>query len=296
MGVREMQTLSLDRHRIQWYPGHIAKAERQLKEQLSRVDVVFDVRDARIMQSTEHPLLKEWTRSKRRFVLVNRIDMVSGSDLAAWRRHFSKTGQAAQTYYTNGKSGAGVGAVIRAAEALSSDINANRVRRGLKSRPVRACVVGYPNIGKSALINRLLKRRVADSASMPGVTRALRWIRMGQGLDLLDSPGIIPGNLDDQEAAARLAACNDIGEASYDNSAVAVHLIERIATLPRASEAISKVEERYEVEYEGSTGEDVVWALADRLFQGDPEKAGHRVLRDYRELRLGRFALEHPSH
>jgi ribosome biogenesis GTP-binding protein YlqF len=283
---------SLDKHVIQWYPGHIAKAERQLKGQLNKVDIVFDVRDARIIRSTMHPQMIEWTASKRRFLLVNRIDMVSKADLSRWKRHFSNTDE--RVFYTNGQSGTGIEAIIRASEKLSSEINANRTRRGLKPRAVRACVVGFPNIGKSALINRLLHRRVVMSAAMPGVTRVLRWVRMGESLDLLDSPGIIPGSIRNQQTATKLAICNDIGEASYVHSAVAAAFLSLLPDLPGSKQIIQRLEARYNRKLGEGTSEDFLWHLADSLFQGDPEQAGQRILKDYRDLRLGPFSLESP--
>ena len=236
--------------------------------------------------------MDEWAKRKRRFVLVNRTDMVSADDLQRWRRHFNSTGQ--RVFYTNGQTGKGTGEVIQAANALSAEVNAGRKRRGLKARPVRACVVGFPNIGKSALINRLLKRKIVDSQRRPGVTRVLRWIRMGESLDLLDSPGIIPGSMKDQQVAENLAICNNIGEASYNCSAVAARFIERVLKLPDGKWLLQSAEDRYGVALgEGST-EDFVCALAEKLFFGDAEQAGQRILKDYRELRLGAFALEVP--
>jgi ribosome biogenesis GTPase A len=155
-----------------------------------QVDIVFEVRDARIINTTKHPLLDEWTHNKSVFLIINRTDMVSKKDLAAWEAHFQGIKQ--RVFFTNGQRGQGIERVTAAADAMSEQINCSRIRRGLMPRPVRACVMGFPNIGKSAIINRLLKRRVVESAATPGVTRSLRWIRMGERLDLLDAPGIMP--------------------------------------------------------------------------------------------------------
>lgn len=155
-----------------------------------QVDIVFEVRDARILTSTRHPQLDEWTNNKTRILVVNRVDQVNKQDVKIWKAHFTAEGR--QAFFTNGKLGDGTDKLQRAAASMSKKVNASRVRRGLKPRPVRACVMGFPNIGKSAIINRLLNRRVVQSAAKPGVTRGLRWIRMGEDLDLLDAPGIIP--------------------------------------------------------------------------------------------------------
>eukprot|EP00892_Ulva_mutabilis_P008321 jgi/Ulvmu1/5861/UM025_0123.1 len=287
-----VQLKSRERPVIQWYPGHIARAERQLKEQLSKVDIVFEVRDARILTSTRHPQLDEWTNNKTRILIVNRIDQVSKQDVKIWKEHFAAEGRKA--FFTNGKLGFGTDKVQRAAASMSQKVNASRVRRGLKPRPVRACVMGFPNIGKSAIINRLLNRRVAQSAAKPGVTRALRWIRMGEDLDLLDAPGIIPMSMGDQSAAEALAMCNDIGSSAYIESAVGAAFVALLPRLPNAAAVLSAVEARYGISPTAGSPEDFVWALAEDLFQGDPERAGQRLLKDYRDLRLGAFALEHP--
>ena len=117
---------------------------------------------------------------------------------------------------------------------------------------------------------------------------------MSSTLDLLDSPGIIPACFDDQHAAQRLAICNDIGTASYVNSSVAVAFLRDINALPRREQIVSAVEERYQIKYNPDSTEDFVWTLADKLFQGDPERAAQRILKDFRDLRLGAFALEVP--
>ena len=175
---------------VQWYPGHIAKAEQELKDQLKAVDMVLEVRDGRIPMSTRHPQIPAWIGKKPRVIILNRRDMITDAEAAEWTAFFKERGQ--HVMWTNANKGDGVGQVIKAALRVSEKMNEKRNSRGLKPRPVRAVVVGFPNVGKSALINRLLGRRVADSAPRPGVTRVLRWMRIGGDLDLLDAPGIIP--------------------------------------------------------------------------------------------------------
>lgn len=280
---------------IQWFPGHIAKAERELREQLSAVDVVFEVRDGRIPLATRHPSIPAWAGGKPRLLIVNRADMVEPADRAAWSAFFASAGQ--EAHWTCGNAGDGAAALTARALQVSERLNAKRAARGLRPRPVRAVVVGYPNVGKSALINRLLGRRVADSAPKPGVTRQLRWARVGGDLDLLDAPGIIPMSLRDQAAAQRLAMCNDIGEAAYVTSLVGAALLARLKALPRAARHVARVEQRYRMPpgslAEGNE-EEFVHALADRMFNGEPERAGQRILKDFRTLALGRICLEQP--
>ena len=219
---------------IQWYPGHIAKAEKNLKEQLSRVDVVLEVRDARIPLATHHPQIGEWVGSKTRILVLNRVDMIIPQVRSLWIDWFRTQGEV--PYFTNAKQGQGAVAISKAAQAAGVELNQRRRDRGMLPRPVRAVVIGFPNVGKSALINRLLGRRVVESAARPGVTRSLRWVRISDQLELLDAPGVIPARLENQDAALKLAICDDIGQASYDNQLVAsafVDLLNEIqATAP----------------------------------------------------------------
>ena len=159
---------------------------------------------------------------------------------------------------------------------------------------VRAAVVGFPNVGKSAIINRLMKRKACESANIPGVTRQLRWIKAGDELYVLDAPGVLPSSLEDQTAAQNLAICNDIGKASYLESAIAGVLVERVRGLPKSEEILRTMEDRYKISPKGVTGEEYVYMLADRLFNGHIETAGARMLRDYGKGNLGKFALELP--
>ena len=221
---------------IQWYPGHIAKAERQLKEQLKLVDVVLEVRDARIPLSTHHPQVSEWIGDKARLLVINRLDMISSEARELWTDYFRANNEA--PIFTNAKQGKGVNGVAKAAQSAGSAVNTRRKERGMLPRAIRAVVIGFPNVGKSALINRLLGKRVVQSAARAGVTRALRWVRISKELELLDAPGVIPLRLDNQEAALKLAICDDIGEASYDNQKVAAAFVDIVGEMQETAPKI----------------------------------------------------------
>ncbi len=278
---------------VQWYPGHIARAERQLKEQLKMVDVVLEVRDARIPLSTCHPQVASWVGAKPRLVVMNRVDMVSKRDKREWESHFEALGQ--KVFWTDAALGAGAHRLHRAAVSAARSVNEKRARRDLAPRAARACVIGFPNIGKSALINRLLGRRVVESAAKPGVTRTLRWVSLGDDLDLLDAPGVIPAAFDDQVAAQRLAMCNNIGEAAYVDSLVAAAFVARLKALPSANALCGRLQARYRIDPWGISAEEFVARVAGEMFGGDKEKAGVRILSDYRHGNLGEFALEVPE-
>ncbi len=280
---------------IQWYPGHIAKAEKALQEQLKRVDVVLEVRDARIPVSTLHPKLDQWLVDSKRVLVVNRVDMISAAARDRWQDWFKTQGQVA--YFTDANQGKGVGQILRAAQAAGVAMNERRKTRGMMPRPVRAVVVGFPNVGKSALINRLLKKRVVESARKAGVTRQLRWVRISDELELLDSPGIIPSQLDNQDAALKLAICDDIGQAAYDTQRVAAAFAELLMTLDAEQGTRDRTQaliSRYDIDPTGETGETYLCNLADHKFQGSQERAARKLLIEFRKGVLGKITLELP--
>ena len=280
---------------IQWYPGHIAKAEKSLQEQLKRVDVVLEVRDARIPLSTLHPKLNQWVGEKKRVLVVNRVDMITAEARDRWQDWFKAQGQVA--YFTDANQGKGVGQISRAAQAAGVAMNQRRKDRGMRTRPVRAVVIGFPNVGKSALINRLLKRRVVESARKAGVTRQLRWVRISDELELLDSPGIIPAQLTDQTAALKLAICDDIGQAAYDTQRVAaafIDLINELDTQEGTNRRAQILQARYELSPTGSTGETYLYQLAEAKFQESQERAARKLLIEFRKGVLGKLTLEVP--
>ena len=311
---------------IQWYPGHIAKAEKALREQLKRVDVVLEVRDARIPLATFHPRLPEWIGDKARVLVLNRMDAIAPSPQQAWNNWFRQQGET--PYFTNAQLGKGIKAVSLAAQAAGKAMNQRRRDRGMQPRPVRAVVIGFPNVGKSALINRLLKRKIVASARRPGVTRQLRWVRISDRLELLDAPGVLPSKLTNQRAALKLAICDDIGEAAYDNQRVAAGLIDLLKQLEadrsshqsisQSTEARSHppnqatqsssgalsgalsgvflggVRSRYDLDPASFTGESYLVALAEQHHQGNVERSARQLLNDFRKGLLGAISLELP--
>jgi ribosome biogenesis GTPase A len=290
--------LASDTPPIQWYPGHIAKAEKALLEQLKRVDVVLEVRDARIPLASSHPQVKQWIGEKPKILVLNRVDLISRPAVMGWRAWFKSVGEI--PYYTDAQRGTGVTAVAKAAQATGAALNQRRRERGMNPRAVRAVVIGFPNVGKSALINRLLNRRVVESARKPGVTRQLRWVRISPDLDLLDAPGVLPGRLVDQAAAYRLAICDDIGEAAYERQLVAASLVEQIRQMELVNAEYEgwmpsqPLERRYGVALDALTGDEYLAAVAEERFQGDVERTAHRLLNDFRKGMLGEIALEVP--
>ena len=302
---------------IQWYPGHIAKAERQLQEQLKRVDVVLEVRDARIPLSTHHPKTKQWIGEKANILVLNRVDMISSDARQQWQEWFKSQGD--RPHFVDAKKGKGIGPIAQAAKSAGKAMNERRVSRGMRPRPVRAVVIGFPNVGKSALINKLLKKKVVESARRPGVTRQLRWVRISDELELLDAPGVLPSKLTNQDAALKLAICDDIGQAGYDNQRVAAAFLDLLRGLPtwdhngsdngtdneaesgqspkqspKPSRTIASLSKRYKLDPTDHTGEGYIDALADYHHKGDKERMARQILNDFRTGVLGAGSLEFP--
>ena len=293
--------LSVNAPAIQWYPGHIAKAEKALSEALAKVDLVIEVRDARIPLATGHPRLRRWISGKQHLLVLNRRDMVPAAAQQLWSDWFRGQGQ--PVWWCDAKAGTGVKQLQQAAIRAGDALNERRKGRGMKPRPVRALMLGFPNVGKSALINRLVRQKVVESARRAGVTRSLRWVRLGQDLDLLDAPGVLPPRLDDQQAALQLALCDDIGQAAYDNEAAALAFIQLLELLrPYSAAGVPEglLEQRYGIPLGAlpDGGPDVEgWlaAAAARHTSGDGLRMATKLLDDFRCSRLGAIALERPG-
>ncbi|MFM7313446.1 MAG: ribosome biogenesis GTPase YlqF [Cyanobium sp.] len=294
-GPEERVVLSAAAPAIQWYPGHIAKAEKALGAQLEKVDLVIEVRDARIPLATGHPRLARWIRGKQHLLVLNRTDMIPVQARTGWSAWFQNRGQS--VWWCDARAGTGVKQLQQAAIRSGEALNARRLGRGMKPRPVRALMLGFPNVGKSALINRLVRQKVVDSARRAGVTRSLRWVRLGQELDLLDAPGVLPPRLDDQASALRLAICDDIGQAAYDAEGVALAflaLLDQLRRRPDAGVTEGLLGGRYGVSW--GTGplaaSDWLEQAAARHTSGDLGRMATRLLDDFRCARLGAIALE----
>lgn len=295
---------------ISWYPGHIAKAERELAEYLKKVDIVIEVRDARIPLATTHPMVPSWVANKPLIVAVGRVDQVSPQALLDWREYYARNAAHAErpdakVFFVDGKNGAGVLTLKKHALKAGEAVNQRRVKRGIEPRAVRAAIIGFPNVGKSALINRLLGRKMARSRNLPGVTRSLQWVRVGglegssaDTLELLDSPGIIPARQFDQRSALHLAICNDIGEASYDRVVVAAAMCEELIRLHRSNPAyvnMKQIVERYNLPFDELSGEDIVQRYADRVYKGNAISSADKLLGDFRKGMMGFGSLQSPK-
>lgn len=202
---------------INWYPGHIAKAERELKEKLSLVDVVVEIIDARIPLSSKYIGVEKLIGSKPHIIVMNKSDLADNIESKKWKNFL---GQNARVLLTSANSNKDISNIISAVIDAGKDTIAKLTAKGLLPRPVRVVIIGLPNVGKSSIINKLIGKKKAKTGAKAGVTRQQQWVRINPRVELLDTPGIIPMKLENQDAAYKLAMVNSIGEATYDTTDV----------------------------------------------------------------------------
>ncbi len=269
---------------IHWYPGHIAKAERQLKEQLNLVDVVIEVRDARLPLSSSYTNIKKLLGEKPRLLLLNKADLTNKDELKIWVDYLKKSTEC-PVLITEAKGAKDLNPVVKKAVELSEPKIQALMAKGLLRRAARAMVVGMPNVGKSSIINKLTKSSKTKIGAKAGVTRQQQWVRINPKLDLLDTPGIIPTRQDDQIQAAKLAFVSSVSENAYSPEPVAAALLEMLEKYPQ-------VKEYYKTE--NLTLEEISknrnWVI--RGNEPDLERTAIYVLKDFREGRLGLFILD----
>lgn len=271
-----------DKLHIHWYPGHIAKAERQLKEKLNLVDVVIEVRDARIPLSSSYANIKKLLGEKPRLLLLNKADLVDKTGLKQWVEYLKETTEC-PVIVTDAKGAKELPVVINTAVKLAEPKIQTLIAKGLLRRAARAMVVGMPNVGKSSIINKLTKSSKTKIGAKAGVTRQQQWVRINPKLELLDTPGIIPTKQDDQLQAVKLAFVSSVSENAYSSEPVAKALLEMLG---------DKVKDYYKVD-EVSL-ENVALSRNWILKSGTPdtERTAKYILKDFREGRLGLFILD----
>ncbi|MCI8727008.1 MAG: ribosome biogenesis GTPase YlqF [Hungatella sp.] len=284
---------------IQWYPGHMTKAKRAMQEDLKLIDLIIEIVDARIPYSSRNPDIDELGKNKARLILLNKSDLASETWNEAWAKWFLQQG-----FYVvkvNSKSGAGlkqIHSVVQ--EACKEKIERDR-KRGIINRPVRAMVVGIPNVGKSTFINSFAGKACTKTGNKPGVTKGNQWIRLNKSLELLDTPGILWPRFENQEVGKRLAFIGSINDEILNKEELALDLLKfMMAQYPQV------LKERYGI-LEGSEGtqEQVLAKGLEQIAKSrqcllkgneyDYKKAANLFIDDYRSGRLGRITLEFPK-
>ncbi|NCU16260.1 ribosome biogenesis GTPase YlqF [Pallidibacillus pasinlerensis] len=280
---------------IQWFPGHMAKARREVTEKLKLIDIVFELTDARIPFSSRNPMIDEIISQKPRIVLLNKADMADPVKTEQWVEYYRK--QNVTAIPINAQTGEGLKTLIAKSKELTKEkFDKMRAKGIIKPRAIRAMVVGIPNSGKSTLINKLAKRNIAKTGNTPGVTRQQQWIKVGKEIELLDTPGILWPKFEDQEVGYNLAVTGAIKDTILNLQDIAVFALRFLE-----KNYPEKLKERYDFE---SVPEEIVemfdWIGTKRgcLTAGsevDYDKTADVIIRDIRTLKLGRITFETPE-
>lgn len=284
---------------IQWYPGHMTKAKRAMKEDIKLIDLIIELVDARVPLASRNPDIDELGKGKARLVLLNKSDLASEKQNEAWTAWFKKKGFF--VVKVNARSGAGlkqINGVVQ--EACKEKIERDR-RRGILNRPVRAMVVGIPNVGKSTFINSFAGKACTKTGNKPGVTKGNQWIRLNKTLELLDTPGILWPRFEDQRVGLLLAFIGSINDEILNKDELAMELIRFLETYyPQILPQRYLPDEDNEVSSGSRTELEWLSQIAKvrgcLLKGGEPDygKAAAIVIDDFRSGRLGRITLEFP--
>ena len=290
-----MMENSYEKMNIQWFPGHMTKAQRMIEENLKMVDAVCEILDARIPRSSRNPDIDRLAGDKPRLLILNRCDLADPELTARWRRHFESQGFA--LLETDARSGKGVKGFVPAVRRLLSEKIKEYESKGQTGRTLRVMILGIPNVGKSTFINKLAGRKATIAGDKPGVTRGKQWVNIGPGLDLLDTPGILWPRFDSQEVGEMLAITNAIKADVLDKETLGANFMLRLRDMyPQAVEA------RYGFLPEsGLNGYELLEQAAKRrgflVSRGeyDIERMANTLLGEYHEGKLGRLSLEAPD-
>jgi len=280
---------------IQWYPGHMTKARRMMQENIKLIDLIIELVDARAPLSSRNPDIDELGKGKARLILLNKADLSSERYNEAWAEYFKKQGYFVVKLDSRSRNGMKtIQSVIQ--EACREKIERDK-RRGIKNRPVRAMVVGIPNVGKSTFINSFAGRACAKTGNKPGVTKGAQWIRLNKQVELLDTPGILWPKFDDQQVGLRLAMLGSVNDEILNLEELAGEL--GMFLLKHFPEALK---ERYKAEFSADMEPQqlltvIAEARACLLKGGEPDmlKAANFLLDDFRSGRLGKITLEFPA-
>ena len=277
---------------IQWFPGHMAKARREVTEKLKLVDIIFELVDARLPLSSRNPMIDQVIQQKPRLIILNKMDMADERETKKWIEHFESEGTRAVAI--NSLEGKGLQSVTKASKEILKEKWDRMEAKGIKPRAIRAMIVGIPNVGKSTLINRLSKKSLAKTGNMPGVTKAQQWIKVGKEIELLDTPGILWPKFEDQEIGQKLAVTGAIKDSVIQMEELAIYALKFLE-----KRYPSRLMDRYGID---RIDEDLVKTFdhigKKRYMIGpdgevDYEMTAEIIVRDIRNQHLGRVTFDY---
>ena len=290
---------------INWYPGHMAKTKKQIIEDLKLIDIVIEIIDARIPKSSRNPDLIEWTKNKKKIIVLNKCDLADENETRKWLQYFEKQGIVAVK--ANSNSGDGIGEIIRKIEEVGQEFKEESASKGRTGRSIRIMITGIPNVGKSSFINRITKKTSAGVGNKPGFTKQKQWIRVNEGIDLMDTPGILWPKLEPEETAINLAITGTIKDDILEKTEIAYYLLKYLLENNRdnlierygiSKEQVEKIMSN-ENQMENENIMDVLYLIGRKrgaLVSGgqvDEEKISNLLLEEFRSGKLGRITLEH---
>lgn len=276
---------------VNWFPGHMVKARREIKENLKLVDIIIEIVDARAPESTRNHELEEMFAGKPVLMVLNKKDMVQPDDINRWQNRLAKKGITAVG--VNSTSGEGIQSVLKGIEKLYQPTAEAMTNKNWRVRPPRVMVVGIPNVGKSTFLNSIIKRKAARTGPQPGVTRGKQWVRVEGKIDLLDTPGLMWPKVEGKEQGLRLAALGVIGEKAYKNLDVARYIIRTVKE--KNSEALKvRFKLNPEPEWDDSKWLEAVARRKGFLIDGEPdmERVALLILNEFRKGLIVKTAIE----
>lgn len=277
---------------IQWYPGHMAKATRQLKEKLPLVDIVFELVDARIPNASRNPVLKELIENKKSLLILMKADLADPSVTKEWIQYYEQKGIKAVTF--KGKSSRDIPKIIQAAKSVLAEEDAKRESKGLIERAMRAVTVGVPNVGKSTLINRFAGKNLARTGNRPGMTQSQQWIKYKKELELLDIPGILWPKFEEPLVGEKLALTGAIKDKIFHLDDISLFGIDYMQKNYQG--ALAK---RYnfskDLEKELTNPDLLLLITEKRGYFDDYERGAEMLLHELRNGKLGRMSFERPK-
>ena len=291
---------------INWYPGHMAKTKKQIIEDLKLIDVVVEILDARIPKSSQNPDLQEWTKNKKKIIVLNKSDLAEDIQNKQWIEYYKKQGIPA--ILTDSNSGKGINETIREIEKIMEEDKKILEEKGRKGKSIRVMIVGIPNVGKSSFINRITNKAVAVVGNKPGVTRQKQWVRIKENIDLLDTPGILWPKLNQEETALNLAYTGTIKDDILEKIEVAYYLLKyllenkRQNLIERYNLKQEEIEEilNNEDNLENENIMEILYMIGKKrgtIISGgrvDEEKVSNLLIEEFRSGKLGKITLERP--
>jgi ribosome biogenesis GTPase A len=279
---------------IQWFPGHMAKARRQITEKLSLIDIIFELVDARLPLSSRNPMIDEIVQHKPRLVILNKADMADASKTALWLEYFSSKGMKAVA--VNSQEGKGLNQITAAAKEVLFDKWEKMRSRGIRPRAIRAMIIGIPNVGKSTLINRIAKKNIAKTGNTPGVTKAQQWIKLNKEIELLDTPGILWPKFEDEIIGLKLALSGAIKDSILNLHDIAVYGLKFLEKeYPNRLVEIYKLESVSDNTLEAYEHIGKLRACLGPGGKIDYDKVIDLIIRDIRSERFGTLTFEVPA-